>query len=162
MSTRCRIGIKNENGTITSIYCHHDGYPEGVGKTLVENYQTEEKIRKLLALGDMSSLGNEPVDNPNAWNDAALREAMKNGNYLEAYKQLNPDDMCNTYKSRGEDVPASDSEDEKQYLKDTDSCWGEFAYLFKDGQWFVKGIYAEEMEEPLDWITVDEALRRNK
>ena len=66
MSTRCRIGIENKDGTITSIYCHHDGYPSYVGKTLVNNYKEESKIRALLDLGDMSSLGTEPVDNPNA------------------------------------------------------------------------------------------------
>ena len=41
MSTRCRIGIENKNGTITSIYCHHDGYLEGVGEILVNHYKTE-------------------------------------------------------------------------------------------------------------------------
>ena len=48
MSTRCRIGIENKDGTITSIYCHHDGYLEGVGEILVNHYKNEEKIRKLM------------------------------------------------------------------------------------------------------------------
>ena len=56
MSTNSRIGVVNKNGTITSIYCHWDGYPEGVGATLKEHYTDIEKINKLLELGDISSL----------------------------------------------------------------------------------------------------------
>ncbi len=35
MATRSNIGIVNDNGSVTGIYCHWDGYPEhkrkGVG-----------------------------------------------------------------------------------------------------------------------------------
>jgi hypothetical protein len=34
MSTRSRIAIENQNGSVTSVYCHFDGYISGVGKTL--------------------------------------------------------------------------------------------------------------------------------
>lgn len=57
MATRSRIGIENENGTITSIYCHWDGYPDGVGATLKEHYSNTQKIKMLLNLGDISILG---------------------------------------------------------------------------------------------------------
>jgi hypothetical protein len=57
MATRSRIGIENENGTISSIYCHHDGYPDGVGATLKEHYSNSQKLRMLINLGDISSLG---------------------------------------------------------------------------------------------------------
>ena len=57
MSTRSVIGIVNEDGTIICIYCHNDGYPEGVGAMLKNNYTEETKIRNLLALGDISCLG---------------------------------------------------------------------------------------------------------
>lgn len=56
MSTRCTISIALPDGKIKSIYCHHDGYLSGVGKTLFEEYDTEEKIHELLAHGDLSSL----------------------------------------------------------------------------------------------------------
>lgn len=59
MATRSRIGIKNLDGSIESIYCHFDGYPKGVGKVLKEFYTDESKIRELLALGDISILGPE-------------------------------------------------------------------------------------------------------
>ena len=56
MSTRCYIGIKNDDGSIDAIYCHHDGYPSYMGKMLNENYNGEELVRELIALGDLSSL----------------------------------------------------------------------------------------------------------
>ena len=57
MATRSTIAIQNEDGTVTGIYCHWDGYPEHNGKILVNDYTTEEKVRELIALGDISSLG---------------------------------------------------------------------------------------------------------
>jgi hypothetical protein len=56
MATRSRIAIENQDGTVTSIYCHHDGYVDGVGRTLFENYHLL-KTEQLIALGDISSLG---------------------------------------------------------------------------------------------------------
>jgi hypothetical protein len=62
MSTRSRIGIKNDDGTITSIYCHSDGYLGGVGAILADCYSTDEKVRALLAVGNVSELGVEVGD----------------------------------------------------------------------------------------------------
>lgn len=62
MSTRSRIGIKNNDGTITSIYCHSDGYLGGVGALLADHYATEEHVRALLAVGNVSELGVEVGD----------------------------------------------------------------------------------------------------
>ena len=39
------------NNEYKYIYCHFDGYPEGVGATLVESYISREKINNLIALG---------------------------------------------------------------------------------------------------------------
>lgn len=60
MSTRSRIGIIRTLGdrpVVESIYCHFDGYPEGVGQTLLDHWTDEKKINRLIALGDLSSLG---------------------------------------------------------------------------------------------------------
>jgi hypothetical protein len=56
MATRSTIGIKTEDGTIKAIYCHWDGYPEGVGVGLVENYNSKEQAEALISLGSFSSL----------------------------------------------------------------------------------------------------------
>jgi hypothetical protein len=57
MATRSFIGILNENETVTGVYCHFDGYPDGVGKKLVEHYSDRAKAAGLIALGGISSLG---------------------------------------------------------------------------------------------------------
>jgi len=59
MATRSRIGKKLEDGTIKSIYCHWDGYPEHNGEILKEYYKTEAKIDALLELGNLSSLAQD-------------------------------------------------------------------------------------------------------
>jgi hypothetical protein len=57
MSTRSNIGILNNDGSISYVYCHFDGYPSNVGAILLQKYDTEEKVRALIAQGNMSSLG---------------------------------------------------------------------------------------------------------
>lgn len=59
MGTRSTIAIRNTDGTFEAIYCHWDGYLSHNGRILVENYTTEEKVRELIQLGDISSLGEE-------------------------------------------------------------------------------------------------------
>jgi len=62
MSTRSRIGIENDDGTITSIYVHSDGYLGGVGAVLADYYGGEREVRGLLELGNLSELGQEIGD----------------------------------------------------------------------------------------------------
>ena len=56
MSTRSRIALALPNGRYSSIYCHWDGYPGGVGAKLASYYGTTELATALVALGDVSSL----------------------------------------------------------------------------------------------------------
>lgn len=56
MATRSTISIKNSDGSISTIYSHWDGYLEGVGATLKQNYNNENLARKILEQGDVSSL----------------------------------------------------------------------------------------------------------
>ena len=55
MSTRSRIGLTLKDGSVMSCYHHWDGYPEWLGVTLKEHYNTYEKIAELLDGGNMSS-----------------------------------------------------------------------------------------------------------
>ena len=56
MGTRSRIAIRNADNTYLSVYCHWDGYPSHHGPILQEHYNSEDKVRALLAGGDFSSL----------------------------------------------------------------------------------------------------------
>ena len=57
MSTKCAIGLLRPNGTVLAIYCHHDGYTSHAGRCLLKAYTTEERIKALLELGAISSIG---------------------------------------------------------------------------------------------------------
>ena len=59
MVTRSNIAYKTPEGKIRSIYSHWDGYPEGVGATLKENYTDLSKVEALIELGAISELGSE-------------------------------------------------------------------------------------------------------
>lgn len=59
MATRSLIGKQNQDGSITSIYCHYDGYPEHNGVILQEYYSSPFQVDQLLALGNLSVLGRE-------------------------------------------------------------------------------------------------------
>ena len=51
-ATRSVIGLELPNGKITSVYCHYDGYPEGVGTYLKKYYKSPAVIKKLIQLGE--------------------------------------------------------------------------------------------------------------
>ena len=55
MSTRSRIGILQKDLSVKSVYHHWDGYPEWLGVTLEKQYNTGEKVAKLIDGGNMSS-----------------------------------------------------------------------------------------------------------
>lgn len=53
MATNAFIGFR-ENNSITYIYNHSDGYLEYLGKMLIKHYNSEEKAKALVNLGDVS------------------------------------------------------------------------------------------------------------
>ncbi|NBW06397.1 MAG: hypothetical protein EBR82_00035 [Caulobacteraceae bacterium] len=59
MSTHSYIGIQNDEGSIHAIYCHYDGYLEGVGADLLQHWSDPEKLGRLIDLGDLSGLGDD-------------------------------------------------------------------------------------------------------
>jgi hypothetical protein len=59
MATRSAIAIENEDGSVTAIYCHWDGYLSNNGRILLEHYSDRNKVQELIKLGDISSLREE-------------------------------------------------------------------------------------------------------
>ena len=55
MATRSRIGYALSDDSIVNVYHHWDGYPEWLGVTLEEHYNTDEKVKELIDGGNMSS-----------------------------------------------------------------------------------------------------------
>ena len=54
MATRARIGIKQKSGRIIAAYQHWDGYPGGLGYTLIEHWTDYDKVKEAIELGDAS------------------------------------------------------------------------------------------------------------
>lgn len=59
MATRSMIGIVENDGTVTAIYCHWDGYPENNGRLLRKHWDDAYLIDHLMSLGNLSYLGRE-------------------------------------------------------------------------------------------------------
>ena len=57
MATRSTIALEFADGTVQQVYCHWDGYLDHNGKILQEHYTNPFKLRDLIDLGDISSLG---------------------------------------------------------------------------------------------------------
>lgn len=120
MSTRSMIGKENEDGTIRAIYCHYDGYPEGVGQTLADFYTDKDKIDALLNLGNLSVLRQE-IGNKQDFND---------------YKNHN-ENWCLAYgRDRGEaNQEAKVFNFRGDYLDYARSSWAEYAYIYTKIGW---------------------------
>ena len=128
MSTRCRIAIKEENGTYRSIYCHNDGYPSHVGEILETYYTDANKIEKLMDLGDLSSLGaslefkdpDEFYKNPKAY-------ALNDGTI-----------DYNRWRNEGTHAEHSENIDDLRDLAmDNDA---EYLYIYDNGKWNIERI----------------------
>ena len=124
MATRSRIGIETENGHIESIYCHWDGYPSHNGKILAEHYTDPEKIKALIALGDISSLKENvgPADGVKHSFDEPAE------NVTVAY-----------HRDRGEELTKARVNYSMDGFERSD--YEEYGYVFtKDNQWQVVGV----------------------
>tara|TARA_B100001093_G_C26555991_1_gene896568 strand:+ start:79 stop:621 length:543 start_codon:yes stop_codon:yes gene_type:complete len=112
MSTRSRIGILNQNGTVESVYCHQDGYPEYTG-FILENFYTNEKlVRNLLSKGDLSNIAT-------SYNWKQEKEINEKG--YEVLSVL-------TYAQRDQTLTSEKHDDITEFLK-FDSA-DEYKYLF--------------------------------
>lgn len=64
MSAKSRIGILHEDGKTETIFCYWLGYPEYQMPILTNYYDTAEKVKALLALGDISLLRKRVAPDP--------------------------------------------------------------------------------------------------
>lgn len=118
MATRSFIGILNPDGSVSGVYCHYDGYPDGVGATLLKHYTDPTKVDALLALGSISILDAEVGEQHSFY-------APHRG-WTLAY-----------HRDRGEDFePPMVYSTLRDMLRDVgyDLC-AEWAYVFVDGKW---------------------------
>ena len=146
MATRARIGIQNEDGTITAAYQHWDGYPGGLGYNLVDYWTDANKVKAAIALGNSSKWG------------------FIIGDKIDFDDRQNPmHELQNVYymRDRGEkDQGPTTYKDEAEYLAEGFNSGEEYIYLLKStgkkdflgkevGEWFYSdyGKPFKELEE---------------
>ena len=123
MATRSRIAIEDQDGTVRSIYCHWDGYPENNGAILFANYKTREKVESLISLGSLSSL-HEEVEIP----EGVIHDFQnQTGGITVAY-----------HRDRGEDLSIANHKNVDDFIRGDVEQYG---YVFTAaGEWlFVEG-----------------------
>ena len=113
MATRSRIGIQLADDSILSVYHHWDGYPQWLGVTLNEKFNTKSKIAELIDGGDLSC-----CDSDTDWNRNQLPESRplyynERGENTEPRLDLNFDDYVNN----------ANSDEEFVYVFTTDNKW---------------------------------------
>ena len=140
MSTRSLIGLMSPSGKVRYIYCHFDGYIEGVGKTLLQHWSNPNKVEALIALGDISVLGEEIGEKHDFdWMlDASLTPA-------EIAVDPRSKGVLSYGRDRGGEIEVNETEPEDFWAGGN---YGgiEFAYLLQpDGRW---EVYADEELTP--------------
>ena len=125
MSTRSNIAIEDEKGKIHAIYVHSDGYPNGGGHCLLENYNSFKLAKDLFQFGNASSLG------------STLKECSFYerdwGRDEEKARQYN-NEWCFLNDMSGE-------------------LFIEYIYLFKKGHWYVSE--QKSIKAPKDYYDQD-------
>ena len=122
MATRSNIGIVNEDGSVTGIYVHWDGYPSHVGRILLTNYNTNDLVNKLIGGGNISSIGeNTDTDLPHSFDKPVAgvcvyynRDRGESGNEPEKFVSLTE------FQMHGHDSGA------------------DYQYLFENGKWMYR------------------------
>ena len=103
MATRSRIGLQLADGNILSVYHHWDGYPQWLGVTLNNKFNTRDKVAELIDGGDISC-----CDSDSDWNL----------NKVENHVQY--------YNDRGDNTEPRLDSNFDDYVKDGE----EYAYVF--------------------------------
>ena len=136
MSTRSRIGILLPDDSILSVYHHWDGYPEWLGVTLEEHYNTYEKASELIDGGNMSS-------------------CYSDNEYDDEKQQFVKRDPRPEYYGGDDEAPIlSKNFDEFTRI----DCWQEYSYVFVKDRWVAYSIrqkFDENYEEIIK-VTVKE------
>ena len=131
MGTRSRIGVMHGD-KVKSIYCHWDGYLEGVGATLLKHYDSA-KANNLVALGDMSSLQA----------DIGEKHAFSKHDVPKIEVRVHNENWCTFYgRDRGEKgVEFKVAQTFAEFLGQAEGCGAEYYYIMKDGVWYCGDTY---------------------
>lgn len=132
MSTRCGIGALMAGGRVRGIYCHQNGGPwrNGVGWMLHNFYASDERVARLLELGDCSEL------KPGLGQRHDFHSSRPNWSVFYS-------------RDRGERKPARVFDSVEEFIDDLSGQHAEFLYLWRGerGRWQVAET---DSHRPLD------------
>lgn len=146
MATRSRIGIRNADDTVDSIYCHWDGYPENNGRILINHYTDEAKVRELIALGSISSLGAE-IGERHEFSNPHKYQTPEYEAWEQQYGQV-----CTAYARDRGDKGCEPSHHQSVQGMFNSKSGEEYWYIWHCGRWMVRGYGAKQ------WRLVEEVL----
>ena len=146
MATRSRIGLQLKDESILSVYHHWDGYPQWLGVTLNEKFNTKDKVAELLDGGDISC-----CDSDSDWNlnkvDNHVQYYNDRGDNTEPRLDLNFDDYVSNSNAGEEFVYVFLPEDNKWECYEINHSYDE-DYNITDTNVVSKSIpTAQEAEE---------------
>ncbi len=87
MGSRSYIGQLREDSNVEFVYCHSGAYMNDNGLTLLEHYTEADKVKALIAGGDMSYIGNADDDSYLGGAESKI-STMPLSKFLE-YKDIN-------------------------------------------------------------------------
>lgn len=119
MGTRSYICYETKKGEYIGIYCHADGYLTYNGAMLLDHYCRRDRVKALMALGNLSSLG----------------ERLYPDRYEEHDFEHRQDGVCVFY---GRDRGEKEQQATEVKLTDIDdpTSWIEYCYVYGlDGVW---------------------------
>ena len=127
MSTRSNIAIEDpKTKKVKVIYVHSDGYPYGVGKCLVDNYNNRELAKLLFEHGDASYLG-DTIDECSFYSRDWKRD----------------EDAARTFRDEWMFMDAMKGD-----------VFIEYIYIFKDNRWYVSTQKHTKVKDGYDRGTV--------
>ena len=152
MGTRSTIALEFADGTVEQVYCHWDGYLEHNGNILFENYSDPFKLRNLIDMGDLSSLGPNigeahPFSPHASKEDEALYEHAKDMGYCTFYARDRNEDGCEARKFKDYlDYAENHQYEEFEYI--LRACGDKAVWFVSDhGKDFVPLAVALEVEK---------------
>jgi hypothetical protein len=139
MATRSSIAVQHEDGTISSVYCHWDGYLEHVGKMLVDHYASQELAETLVSGGAISQL------------QKRIAPVSAAHNFAHPEK-----DVTVFYaRDRGEELKVNKFDNIEMYRLTND--WQEYDYIFRKGAWQLwRGKFGSSVETLLKEMETEE------
>lgn len=139
MSTRSRIGyVDPKTNMVHSIYCHWDGYLSNNGRILRDHYKDLKKVKRLVALGCLSSLEKHVSwrTAPKPFVNRYWREGdTSRPQFVDKHTYETPvkDVTVAYHRDRGEDWDSVKPEVDSIMLDRQD-----YNYLYRAGQWYYR------------------------